>query len=139
MKWLQLEAVEPGTGPLTLIDIDVVGPQDARSARAIIDTGSSYSVLPTYLLEAIGVDFANAEAVEAAVGSGDATYKLGTPEVIDCLYGAHIIPVSAYASDGAEMPMLGVNDFLKHFDLTVNKSNERFSLVPSLSCHCRGS
>jgi hypothetical protein len=133
-EWMPLRAPEPGLErtPLPLIDVLVVGPTDACvEVPAVVDTGSSLSVFPTDLLKTIGVKFHNPQTVQAVVGDGAAMYKLGDPVIIECMFGRHAVPLTTYASDGADMVMLGVNDFLRHFDLIVNKSNNRFRLTPS--------
>lgn len=139
---MPLRAPEPGLEktPLPLIDILVVGPSDSYiEVPALVDTGSSTSVFPTDLLEAIGVSFQKEKTIEAVVGGGDAIYKIGEPEVIECMYEHHAVAVTAVASDGADMVMLGVNDFLSHFDLTISKRRDGFRLVPSVPGCCNPS
>jgi|GEM_PF-6638270 hypothetical protein len=132
--WIPLSAPEHGLEkwPLLIIEVRVIGPTGLNEdTRAFVDTGSDISVLPTHLLEAIGVDFSQAHPMQAVVGGGSATYKVGDPDMIDCQFDGHLAAIAAIASDGAEDMMLGVNDFLRHFDLTVNKLNNQFRLDPA--------
>lgn len=131
-RWIPLTAPEPGLedAPQPIIDIHVFGPSSSEDARALVDTGSSYSVFPLDLLERLGVNFTGATSVPSVVGSGAANYLVGDEHLIECHHDGQIALARGYASEGAKIVMLGVNDFLRFFNLTVEKCNERFRLDP---------
>jgi predicted aspartyl protease len=129
--WIPLSKEKDEKLPLPFIKVILVGETGLTvPARALVDTGSSASVLPTELLESIAVDFEDATTANTFVGGGKATYKLGKPNVIECKFEGHTALVMTYASDGTDIVMLGVNDFLRSFDLTVSKANNLFRLTP---------
>ncbi len=131
-RWIPLTAPEPGLedAPQPIIDIHVFGPKGSEDVKAVVDTGSSYSVFPRGFLERVGVDFTNAQSIPAVVGSGETTYLVGDESLVECQYDGHLALVRAHASEGAKVVMLGVNDFLCTFDLTVQKRKSRFRLIP---------
>ena len=76
------------------------------------------------------MEFADSRLIDVITGDGTTECHVGTPETVECEFAGHVATVTAYGSHYADLVMLGVNDFLSYFDLTINKAQNRFQLTP---------
>jgi hypothetical protein len=114
------------------IDVIIIGPSGREeTATALVDTSSSTSVFPIEFLESADVDFDGPRLIDVITGYGTTECHVGTPETIECEFAGHVATVTAYGSHYADLVMLGVDDFLSYFDLTINKARNRFQLTPA--------
>lgn len=93
-------------------------------------------MFPTHVLKRLGVDFSASHDVSATTGTGDGKYRIGNPKLIDCVYKQHVIDVAAYGSDAADVAVLGLHDFFRHYRITFEIDRElrgRFRLEPRLT------
>ncbi|NCP32899.1 MAG: hypothetical protein CO096_16800 [Armatimonadetes bacterium CG_4_9_14_3_um_filter_66_14] len=126
----------PDDFPRPLLPVRVSNPASSKppiNERALIDTGADCCFLPRDLTEALGHDFAKGvtpESVGTGSGTSQAYGHTSTIEICDSsgtvLWTIRSAPV--YVIDGLDQVLLGVEDFLASFILTVDYSNQQFSL-----------
>jgi predicted aspartyl protease len=117
-QWIDLDHLDrDDKHPLAIIPVRVIGPVGEEPARSVIDTGSSLTIFPRSLLERLGLNFSQSRTIEAATSMGQGAVLQGDPLMIDLICWGHEAPVAALASDGLENPVLGLNDFFRHFEI----------------------
>ena len=107
------------------VDIGIAAPgsRDYRPVRALVDTGSTYSVIPARLLYAWGIAPVDTQAFELADGS-EIGYPVGHAQVR--VNGRERISVVVFGADDAEA-ILGATT-LQEASMAVDPANER--LIP---------
>jgi hypothetical protein len=109
-----------------------------EEVRALVDTGTNLSILPTDLINHdLGIKI-GPEDVAATVGSGATSYRRTGEPFIHCLWNHHDVLIHPHASDEAPFPMLGLKDFLRHFVATFDSSSQQFALTPRFADCCSG-
>ena len=101
---------------------------------ALIDTGADCCFLPRDLAEALDHDFAKGltpESIGTGAGSNQAFCHTSTIEVCDLQGNARwtVQRTPVYVMDGLDQVLLGVEDFLVNFKLTVDYPNQVFSVA----------
>lgn len=130
--WISLTPYRDSPKAFPVVQVALVGPAGDFDVEAIIDTGSDVSVFPQDVLEKIGVNFSQANEVEAITGTGSGTYLLGSERIIECRWEDHVVLVAAYANPGkTDVICLGVHDFLAHFIATFKIKEAQFRLEPA--------
>ena len=107
------------------VDIGVAAPgrRDYRPVRALVDTGSTYSVIPARLLYAWGITPVDTQAFELADGS-EIGYPVGEARIR--VNGRERISLVIFGADDAEA-LLGATT-LQEASMAVDPANER--LIP---------
>ena len=110
-------------GHLLSLRATVSGKQGTRALRLLLDTGSTYTILPNEVLSSIGLDpFASKERVRIVTGSGYLVVPQVQVQRFDCLgykmegfkVVGHTIPPDSFV-DG----LLGM-DFLTRVRAVIN-------------------
>ena len=122
--------------PRPLLPVRISNPTSAQepiNELALIDTGADCCFLPRDLAEAFDHDFVKGltpTPIGTGAGTNQAYRHTSTIEVCDMhsvvLWTVHNAPV--YVMDGLDQVLLGVEDFLGKFKLTLDYPNLTFTL-----------
>jgi hypothetical protein len=104
------------------------GPAQAISDMGLVDTGADYSLFPLYFMEILDIsrDECQEHVFEGSAGSGS-LFVAPTPLTISIL--GQVFSIEAKFGD-TPIPLLGRNDVLAHFEVTIDQRRQTVRLKP---------
>lgn len=125
------------------LPVRIIHPDDVNTniiVKGLIDTGALISKFPVRYAKQIVLEFKNGNLVSGLTAGGEAQayYCNCGVEVLDMDENGQILPTKVLAvlsnkqfvfGRCAPVALLGVNDFLKDYKLTVNYPNRYFTIT----------